>query len=223
MFKTELHAHCAPISICASAKPEELIKLYINHGYNTIVVTNHLNRPTFENHEFKSYDERFEYFITGYTAVKQAAGGRLNVLLGAEIRTDESSNDYLCYGLTEHTLHKLGEDLFALPLSSLAERIHHLSAVIYQAHPMRYGMTLMPLDRCHADGVEIYNAHSKHNSHNTAAAVWAQELGLPGISGSDFHDPDGHIGGGIITETPIDDNETLLKVLKSGKYKLIKE
>ena len=48
-FKTELHCHSAPVSACAKAYPEEIVQVYLEHGYHTIVLTNHFSRFTFKN------------------------------------------------------------------------------------------------------------------------------------------------------------------------------
>ncbi len=56
---------------------------------------------------------------------------------------------------------------------------------------------------------------------NFLAQLWAQERGLLRTAGSDFHDPDSHIGGGILTRERISDNAALLRTLRGGDYELI--
>ena len=72
------------------------------------------------------------------------------------------------------------------------------------------------------DGVEVYNANKNHDSHDYLAELWAEKKHLIRTTGSDFHDPHDHTAAGIMTEGPIEDNETLLRVLRSGAYELIR-
>ena len=58
---------------------------------------------------------------------------------------------------------------------------------------------------------------------NDNSLKWAEEINTPVMtSGSDCHRESGVGLGGIITTEPIKSNEDLLRILKSGKYELIK-
>lgn len=219
MFQLEMHSHCAGVSVCASAQPETVIARFRAAGYHGLVSTNHINNGTFSQMEALPWVEKVAHFMTGYEALKKAAGPDMTVLLGCEINLHESGNDYLVYGVTRDWLLALG-DPRELSLKELSERIRADGLMIFHAHPFRYGATLMP-ERL-LDGIEVYNAHKGHDSHNYLSALWAEKKALRCISGSDFHDPDSHIGGGLQTEEPILDNETLLKTLREGTYRLIK-
>lgn len=218
MYKLEMHAHCAPVSACASAKPETVIARYRVAGYDGLVSTNHINGSTFRNMEEASWAEKIAFFMTGYRALRAAAGDDLDVLLGCEINLNGSVNDYLVYGVTEDWLLALG-DPRDFSLETLSERVRAAGLLLVQAHPFRYGSRLM--NERLLDGVEVYNAHRNHDSHNFLAQLWAQERGLLRTAGSDFHDPDSHIGGGILTRERISDNAALLRTLRGGDYELI--
>ena len=72
----------------------------------------------------------------------------------------------------------------------------------------------------HLDGVEVFNAKSTKEE-NDNSLKWAEENNIKiHTSGSDCHRETGVGFGGIITEEPIKTNEDLLRILKSGNYKL---
>lgn len=219
MFQLEMHSHCAGVSVCASADPETVIARYREAGYDGLVSTNHINNGTFSRMEELPWKEKIAHFMTGYEALRKAAGSHMTILLGCEINLHGSGNDYLVYGVTRDWLEDLG-DPRDLSLKALSERIRGDGLMIFQAHPFRYEATLMP-ERL-LDGIEVHNAHGGHDSHNYLSALWAEKKNLRCISGSDFHDPNSHIGGGLRTDYPIRDNETLLKTLREGTYSLIK-
>ena len=218
MYQLELHCHCAGVSACAHAQPDTVIARYRAAGYHGLVCTNHINIATFAAMEDRPWPEKVAHFMTGYRQMQQAAGNDLTVLLGCEINLTGAGNDYLIYGVTEDWLLELG-DPRRMKLRELSERVHADGLMIFQAHPFRYGMTLM--DERLLDGIETHNGHRFHDSHNDMAAAWASLKGLRRISGSDFHDPDSAIAGGILTETPITDNAVLLQTLRAGNYHLI--
>lgn len=220
MYRLELHSHCAPISTCASASPAQVIARYKEAGYQGLVSTNHINRSTFHAMEEKSWAEKVDYFLQGYEGLKAAAGAGFDVLLGCEFGLQGFWNDYLVFGVTKEWLLALG-DPRDRDIRAIAAQVRADGLLIYQAHPFRYGMTMVGEDVL--DGIEVYNAHQGHDSRNFLADCWAKERRLPAISGSDFHDPSSHIGGGIMTDVRIADNETLLSVLRRGDYQLLRQ
>ena len=40
-YKTELHTHTTPVSVCSTIEPKQLVKIYKENGYDSVVVTNH--------------------------------------------------------------------------------------------------------------------------------------------------------------------------------------
>lgn len=226
MYRTELHSHSMGVSICAHAAPEVVIARYKAAGYHSLVSTNHINKGTFAHMEEASWEEKIAHFMTGYEGLKKAAGKDMHILLGCEINLSDIHsgvyipNDYLVYGVTKEWLLELG-DPRSFTLKQLSERVRADGLLLIQAHPFRYGCQLMKDTLL--DGIEVYNAHLNHDSHNYLADLWADVKNLRKTSGSDFHDPDGNIGGGIETEAPITDNDMLLRILKNGEYRLIRE
>ena len=105
MYQFDLHCHTKGVSKCGTVLPEEGARLYIEAGYSGVVITNHFNRYTFDvMPEGSSWDETMDFYLSGWKRFRDAAGERLTVLLGMEIRFDENENDYLVYGVTEELL-----------------------------------------------------------------------------------------------------------------------
>lgn len=225
-YKTELHTHTAETSNCGHTKAKKLVELYINAGYSTVVITDHLSTHTYFKYKYDkmTWNEKIDVFVRGYNEAKKAAKGRINILFGMELRFDEDlpehdSNDYLVFGVTEKFLRNNG-NLINMNIESFSKLAHENGLLIYQAHPFRDNMTRANPKLL--DGVEVYNGHPRHNSRNDKAEEWARINELNGTSGSDFHESEDAARGGIITETEIKTNEELLKILKSNNYELIR-
>ena len=212
-YQYELHCHTAPVSRCAETSPEEAARLYIEAGYDGVVVTDHMNRYTFRAlPDGMSWEEQVAHFLSGWRRFREAAGEKLTVLLGMELRFDENDNDYLVYGIDEEFLFAYPDLMEMRPVSfSFLARENGL--LFYQAHPFRDGMTVVYPELL--DGIESYNGHPGHESRNDIASIWARKYDLLQISGSDFHFPDACGCGGIRTEKPIRDNRDLIAALRA--------
>ena len=220
MFKTELHCHSKSVSECARVSNEEIIKKFTDAGYTTLVLANHFNLGTqyFKKCE-NSYDDFITAYVNGYKELKKDAEGKLNVLLGMELRFLENSNDYLVFGITEEFLRN-NEPLYKMNPESFSKLARENGILFIQAHPFRNSMTVVRPN--FLDGVEVYNGHKGHDSRNEIAEAWADKFGLIKTSGTDFHYDHAPANAGIITDKEITDMETLVKILKSGEYTLIK-
>ena len=225
-FKTELHLHSAPVSACGKSYPEEIVQVYLEHGYDTIVLTNHFSRFTFKNKRMGDlsalpWQEKVDYYMQGYHELKKAAEGKINVIFGCELRSNIDENDYLIYGLDEKFLRD-NEDLYDLPTPEVSARIRAAGFLFLQAHPFRDNM--MMVNPQYLDGIEIFNGNPQQDSRNDIARIWADRFGLIGTSGSDYHRTvEGAFAGGILTDEPITSNEQLLEILRSGNFEMIKD
>lgn len=221
-YKTEMHCHSWPVSKCAVHKHEELVEQYIEYGYTTLVLTEHLNEYTFCGMDDKSLLEKMEYYLSGYRHLKKVAGDRLNILLGAEVHfAGMGDSDFLIYGADEGFFLN-NPDIYLYDHWRNGAHIRNNGLLLFQAHPFRYRQMLCPVE-CLA-GIEVYNGHIEQNSHNRMAEHWIEEYPqLIGISGSDHHDPWHYPVAGILTDEPITDNKQLLEVLKSGNFDLIRD
>lgn len=219
-YKCELHCH-TNFSGCSDVNASDVAEKYIAKGYTTVVITNHFNR------HYVSREGGFKELCRGtFNAiedVRAAAKGRLNILAGMELTFDCMPNDFLLYGITEEMISEM-EDMFDLRPWQMRDRMHEVGGVIIQAHPFRFGQTVVNPDE--VDGVEVFNGHPGHHSHNDTAKMWAlawaEHYRKDGsyilTSGSDHHHTWQTATGGIETEEPVTSMEQLLEILKSGNY-----
>lgn len=215
-FKTDLHVHTAEASFCAKHTATEVADRYIAEGYSGLVITNHYSPYTVD-HMGDAWS--IDAFLLPYRRMREHAGDRLHVLLGAELRFEGDNNDYLIYGLTEDFLYRY-PDLHLLSLKKFVPLAHEHGLLVIQAHPFRDGMILR--DPKLLDGVEVFNA-SPPQSRNHFALDWAKHYELIPTSGSDLHTKDHPIGGGILTDTPMETVEQLVEILRARTATLICE
>lgn len=218
MFKTELHLHSAGISKCATITYDEIVNKYTSAGYSTVVLTNHMYRINAE--RYGSWDNFINAYVEAYRTLKEKAEGKLNVLMSAEITFTENWNDYLVFGITEDFL-RAHPDLCELGIAGFYKLAKENGYLIYQAHPMRTGMTVP--DVRYLYGIEVFNGALGHNSRNPVANAWADYNSLRKISGTDLHHDSAPVTAGIITKDEIKDMDSLVGVLKSNDYELIRK
>lgn len=219
-YLTELHCHTGEVSNCAGATAEFVVDKYVESGYDTLVITNHLSRYTFNGYRKKyrggpSWDEKLDFYMNGFNAVCRLGKRRINVILGVELRLNTDENDYLIYGVDEVFL-RSNPDILDISLKELGERVHGVGGMLFQAHPFRNDMKVVRPE--YLDGIETFNGHNTQLSRNEIALSWAEMFGLQEVSGSDFHDPHHIPLGGILTDEPITDMNSLMSALKSGNY-----
>lgn len=219
-YKYELHAHAKEVSVCAAIPVKELIEEYKKAGYSGIVLTDHYSPMTFHISELFNKKKAMDHYLRAYREAKQYETEDFTVLLGVELRFYATVNDYLIYGVTEEMLYEL-PFLLKTYIKKASQLFRERGCLFIQAHPFRKMITRA--DPKHLDGVEVFNGKASSEA-NESSLKWAKEIGAPiKTSGSDCHRATGAGLGGIITEEPIKSNEDLIRILKSGKYKLIKK
>ncbi len=223
-FKTELHCHSRTVSDCATITPEEIVEKYLKSGYTTVVLADHLSPFTFSGKRYtggEDWQEKIDYYMEGYHALQKAAEGKLHILQGCELRINVCDSDFLVYGITEDFM-RANPDILQIPkIKQMCVRLREAGFLVYQAHPFRNNMTVT--NPAYLDGIEVYNAHGRHNSRNDFAKLWAERYGLLQISGSDVHHEHDLPGGGILTDEPVTSMEQLVQILREGRYSLLRE
>ena len=219
MFKTELHTHSFPVSTCSIVSPEELVDDYISHGYNTVVITNHLSRYTADTdlYKNKTQKEKADVYLDDYRRAKKHADGRINVLLGMEYNNVGGYNDFLVYGIDEEFVYN-AKDIVHMPLTEALDLFHKNCAIIFQAHPFRKFMT--PVDPTLVDGAEAGNYCNTRQNFNELAEQWIKNTGLKRMYGTDYHATYHMVGAGILTDEEIKTNEQLVDILKNQQFKV---
>ena len=218
-MKIELHLHTKESSKCGKVSAEDALTEYHRRGYEAVVITDHYSRSAANNWEYTNHREMVDAFLKGYRTAKRV-GEKLGilVLLGAELRFDQSNaNDYLVYGLDEDFFYDHPE-LTELRLSEFLKILPE-TALLYQAHPFRNGITVTDPKRLF--GIEVFNGHSGHDSRNAIALAWARLHHLHAISGSDAHHPHTLCSGGIIADRRVESSQDLVEVLREDAYCLM--
>lgn len=219
-YKYELHCHSGEVSTCADAPAAQTVERYKKAGYSGIVFTDHYSGLTFPPYNYFNPQKNAGHYLKGYRAALEAAGDDFTVLLGMEIRFLLTVNDYLVYGIDEDFVRNAGNFLFDNP-QKLYQKVHSAGGIVVQAHPFRKHVKRG--DSRYLDGVEVFNGKTKNPAENESSLMWARGEGLSiHTSGSDYHHPDSKIAGGIETEEKIRNNADLIRILRSGEYKLIK-
>ena len=217
-YITEIHCHTGDVSGCGQVPAEELVEIYIEKGYDSLVITDHINGDTHNRLLInRPWEEAVDLYLEGYEKAKAAAKGRINIILGLEVAFRGEYNDYLTYGITKDFLLNY-PDMHLSKLEDYVKYAHENGAIVFQAHPFRNNMTIKSPDLL--DGIEIYNGHPRHDSRNDIAGMWAKKYNLKVCCGSDFHEKGDEARAGIITDVPITDSIQLAKILKNGEFEM---
>lgn len=216
----ETHFHTKEVSPCAQVPAAESVPAYKEKGYTGIVVTDHYRADIFANMPADwTWEQRVRAWERGYTEAKRAGDAcGLTVILGMEIAFEEGPNDYLVYGITEELLLRYPEWYRHTPESFHAFAREH-GLFFAQAHPFREWLTRCPAEWL--DGAEVFNGHPYHKSHNDLALAYAQEHGLIGLAGSDFHAWELLRGTGILLPERVEDGAALIRLLREGRFELV--
>ena len=223
MYKIETHLHTTHISQCGCLEAREIAERYKEAGYSALIVTDHYNRTTFD---YIGVDpagggDKIGAFLEGYRRVREeGAKLGLRVFKGAELRFDESENDYLLYGWRDDLLAE-PDKIFRMGIAAFSPIARAEGALLIQAHPYRRSCT--PAIACYLDGVEVVNTNPRHESHNARAREYADQFGLIATSGSDSHRPEDVGRGGILIDKLPSDSMQMARVLRSRNYQLIGE
>ncbi len=219
MYKTDLHCHTSELSGCSSESTSDTVKRYAELGYTSVVITNHFTSGGLRKSglSYEAYvDKHFEIAEEG----ARIMAGRLNVIPGMELCINSARNDYLIFGATREVMYAI-PDVFDMELSDIHDHLSANGCLLIQAHPMRWGISLVKPQWI--DGYEVLNTHVNHPNHNDIAMLIAKSIGGEGkilTAGSDHHDLEQTPSSGIMTDEPITDAAQLVAVLKSGKYNI---
>ncbi len=227
-MKIDLHVHCAPVSGCASIRPEELAEHYKSAGFDGFVLTNHINFWNVEGKNGGPLDlgEQQELYISTYERARDAGKKiGLTVIFGAELRLNHPDNgfEYLLYGLSYECFHEMYPGI-EWSQKQLFEFCQKNDIVLSQAHPMRYNNGEDTPDRAMLNAIEIYNPGPGRTAdlETTGAANWitAKKYDLLPTAGTDLHHIDLHPHCGIITKTDVHDQFELRDILKKREYEV---
>ena len=222
MLKIETHLHTDLSSFCGKLSTEEILQGYSRAGYSAIVVTDHYSRNSFLYQGVSDYtdEKKWELHLGGYLALlENAPEYGIRIFRAAEIGFDESLNDYLVFGCPDELL-KDTEQLFTMGIAGFSVLCRQAGGLLIQAHPYRRPST--PAIASYLDGIEIYNAHPRHDSRNWLAEEYAQDhKHLICFAGSDCHRlPDIGLSGIEVEELPANEKE-LVSLIEKREFSCI--
>lgn len=220
-YRYELHCHTGDVSRCATCPAEKAVEIYKSKGYDGMVITNHYSPQTFLDRHLFCPQKETDFYLSGYEKALAAAGDDFTVLLGMELRFYGNGNDYLVFGMTPEFIREHGNLMTYYP-----RRFYNLckqnNMIFLQAHPFRpYIFRTNPK---YLDGCEIYNKKDGNKGINEKAEKWAEKHNMKiRTAGGDFHrEAHSDNASGIITKEKINSNDDLLRILRSGEFKIIK-
>lgn len=221
LYKYDMHIHTGEVSPCGAVAADEMVRIYKEHGYQGMVITDHYRKRFFRGSKAMTWADKVDDFLEGYYKAK-SEGDKLglDVLLGLEIafmENKEMENDYLIYGVSAKML-KETPDLLERGLEGVKAFCDTHNCLLYQAHPLRDYCNLVDLNLLH--GVESYNGNPRHDSHNEDTLKIAMDNQLSMVAGSDFHNLGDEDRGGILVHERIKNNDDLLAVLRANNHKI---
>ena len=225
-YQAETHCHTSEVSPCSRIPAHYLVEGYLDAGYRYMFVTDHYHPVVLEHPSLdgKTWEERIDFFWSGYEAARKAAeGSGLLVLPAMEVALNIQPNglgdDFLIYGASKEFL-KSEPYLYRLGYQDFYQKMHENGFLVFQAHPYRYG--LHPVEPICYDGIEMVNTHPRHLSHNALAANFATEHGLWVIGGSDAHGEEDIGRGGVMLPDGIESAGDFIQYYKeNGSPELI--
>ena len=216
MFKIELHCHTDESSCCGKVPAAEIVQLYKDAGYDGIVITDHLSAVI----DKPCWEESVDYLMAGYKAALDA-GEKLGVKIyfGSEIRFPDSPNDYLLLGISPKLIAE-NPFIYKTTLKDFRRFADANGILIVQAHPFRNPCT--PAEALYLDGMEIFNGHIGHDSHNDLAEAYCAANELIPTAGSDCHYYHAVGTAAMLFPTLPADEFMLCEMIKAKNYKIYK-
>lgn len=223
-YKYQMHTHTAPCSKCAQMTPTELVDGLLAGGYSGCVLTNHFIKGNTGIDRDLPWNEFVQQYEKNYNACLDAArGSNLDIIFGIEEQLFDGL-EILCYGITPDFLYD-NPQLIDHSLETWANALHNYGALCIQAHPFRdrfYITNPRLLSSDYIDGIEVFNYSNESNENQLAANAALKHPNWILVSGADAHGDDVVCRSGIETDIRITDEKTLVEILKSDKYRLIK-
>lgn len=218
-YKTDTHIHTKESSNCSNMRAEEIIELYKEAGYSSLVTTDHCAKSKFDCLGNMSWKEKIDYLYNGYEIANRFGKEiGINVMFATEITLVETDSDYLVYGITKDFLYA-NEELYNIKLEELSKICRENDWLLVQAHPFRGDIQLAPLELI--DGIEVFNGEHDEISRNEKASEYGNRTDKILTSGSDIHNIEDLGRGGIITEVEITNIEQFINILRDKEYRIV--
>lgn len=217
----DMHVHNGVSSACASITPEEVVDLYLRHGFTGIVVTDHFLRGNAKVDRTQDWKEQIRQYFDGYHQVKAVGDQKgLQVFNGVEISNEGA--DIVCYGLPE-SFYEAHPEIMELPFSAVIALATENGAFVTQAHPFRRNSYInhVMLFGQYTDAIEVFNAN-RRDVENKLAKDYADAYGLLYTAGSDLHHCRQVVLGGVAVNKKVDSLSELIDCIKKRESSVIK-
>lgn len=208
----DFHCHSSGVSLCAKATYQEVIDMAIEKGIDGLILTNHFDSWYFESIDRTQF---IKNHLDEYKKAKEYGEAKgFRVFYGIEV-TSKIYKDchFLIYGVEFDFLNR-NPDICHFSLDKMYNAVHKDGGVLIQAHPYRYGCTVVDTD--YLDGVEI-NCHPKyfHSYAERLLEIGKAENKIV-TAGSDFHSDTYRPVCGVNLPSFIKDEKMLAEFLKSA-------
>lgn len=224
MIKLETHCHSIFGSGCAKCEPQYIAEKYAKAGYGGIVLTNHYCKVCYDDYPGRTHRQKLDFYFSLYKKFENSCESfGLKSFLGAEVRAVTQVFEYkefMLYGFDEKLFYD-NPPLFRLDQKKMFEFAEQNGLFMYQTHPFRVGVNLGDPRFMH--GAESFNGHINHVNNNELADAFCGAFNLIKMSGTDYHDADQTITGGIIIPENVSEESQLVDYITSGKVSLIED
>ncbi len=219
MYLYETHCHTSPVSKCAKSTVGETLEFYRSMGYQGVFITNHFLDGNINIHHSLPYEDRLRFYFSDYEdAVRIGREIGISVFLGLELTY--KGTDFLIYGLNQDWFFAHPE-IEEIKKSQELELLRNAGALIIQAHPFREASYIdhIRLFPHHVHGVETINA-ARSDFENKQAEAYAKAYGLISVAGSDIHNTAQKRFAGIMTSTPIINEQDFCQRIQSQDFSI---
>ncbi len=227
-YRYETHMHTSEGSRCARQNGRAMAEAYYEEGYDGIFVTDHAWGGNTAVDRTLPWKEWVKRFALGYEHAKEW-GDRNGLKVWFGYESGYQGTDFLIYGITPEWLGNHPE-LHDASIPEQMDIIHAGGGIVVQAHPFReeahipevrvfpeYVDAIEGINAMHSNPM---NAESYRPDWNEKAIALAKQFGKPITAGSDAHSIN-LTGGGIVTRTPINKPDDLIRLLKSNEIYLL--
>lgn len=212
----EIHSHTSEVSGCSSIDGVTLVNEHKKEEFTGVCITDHFFKGYFEQFEGKSDKYKIDQYLSGYRAAKKQGDKiGLQVFLGMEIRFNNYTNDYLVFGITEQFLYD-NPTMYNMTVESFSKFIKGSDMMIIWAHPFRDGITMK--NHNNFEAIETFNGNIRAESRNYLAKAYANEHGLIGTCGSDYHRYEDINVSPMLFDNHLSNEQDLVKAIRNKEF-----
>lgn len=220
-FIYETHLHTSEASACARSTGAEMARAYASAGYAGFIVTDHFFNGNTAISSDLSWKNRIQLFCLGYeNALREGRRLGLQVFFGWEY--GYHGTEFLTYGLGKDFLLKY-PDMLSWRIEEYFDKVHQHGGFIVHAHPFRMAPYIKSIRLFpeYVDAVEVINASHTIPEYNEKANRFAHDHRLLRTAGSDAHNAQTLLGGGMAFDFAINSIEEFIQAVRGSTGRLL--